>query len=159
MKTRRDRPLHFRGKQAPSKTPVSSGPSPVDLLLQEALAHHQAGRLPEAEALYRQILQASPDHPDALHLLGVIAYQVGQFSIGLELIDQAIRAKPDFAEAYNSRGSCLHALERYQEAVETYDKAILLNRTMPTPTATGATLSMYFSSTRQPWRVATRLSF
>ena len=126
MKTRRDRPLHFRGKQAPSKTPVSSGPSPVDLLLQEALAHHQAGRLPEAEVLYRQILQASPGHPDARHLLGVIAYQVGQFSIGLELIDQAIRAKPDFAEAYNSRGSCLHGLERYKEAVEAYDRAILL---------------------------------
>ncbi len=41
--------------------------------LRAAIQHHQAGRLGQAEALYRQVLQAQPQNPDALHLLGVIA--------------------------------------------------------------------------------------
>ena len=46
--------------------------------LQLAVQHHQAGRLAEAELLYRQILAAQPNHADALHLLGVMAQQVGR---------------------------------------------------------------------------------
>ena len=34
--------------------------------LQQALAHHQSGQLPQAEALYRQVLQAQPNNADAL---------------------------------------------------------------------------------------------
>ncbi len=41
---------------------------------QTALAHHQAGQLREAEALYRQILAAQPQHADAWHLLGLVAH-------------------------------------------------------------------------------------
>jgi len=43
-----------------------------------ALQHHQAGRLPEAEEIYRQVLQQQPNQVDALQLLGVIVYQSGQ---------------------------------------------------------------------------------
>jgi len=44
-------------------------------LLQLGLEHHQSGRLHEAEACYREILEREPRYPDALHLLGVIAQQ------------------------------------------------------------------------------------
>ena len=40
---------------------------------QEALAiavkYHEAGQFQRAEEIYRRVLQAVPDHPDALHLL------------------------------------------------------------------------------------------
>jgi cytochrome c-type biogenesis protein CcmH/NrfG len=49
-----------------------------------AIGHHQAGRTQDAEQIYRQILQAEPNHPDALHLLGVIAAQVGKHEIAME---------------------------------------------------------------------------
>ena len=98
----------------------------VDHLLQQAIAHHQAGQLPEAEALYREILQVSPGHSSALHFLGLIAFQVGRCELALELIDQAIQANPDYAEAHNNRGSVLHALQNYEAALESYDRAIVL---------------------------------
>ena len=37
-----------------------------------ALAHHEAGRLDQAQALYRDILADDPDHAESLHLLGLI---------------------------------------------------------------------------------------
>jgi len=43
-----------------------------------ALQHHRAGRLTEAENIYRQVLAHLPDHPDALHLLGVVCQQHGR---------------------------------------------------------------------------------
>jgi Flp pilus assembly protein TadD len=41
------------------------------------LAHHRAGRLERAAALYRKALEKDPDRAEALHLLGVVAYQGG----------------------------------------------------------------------------------
>ena len=46
-------------------------------LLDRAMEHHRAERLDEAVQLYDRILKAQPDHVDALHLLGTIAYQRG----------------------------------------------------------------------------------
>ncbi len=98
----------------------------MDLLLQNAMAHHRAGQLPQAEALYQQTLRVSPDHPDALHLLGLIAHQVGKHEIAVELIDKAIEINPRNPDAYSNRGNALHALKRYQAALESCDKAIHL---------------------------------
>ena len=39
--------------------------------LRQALSLHQAGRLKEAEARYRQVLAEQPGDPDALHFLGL----------------------------------------------------------------------------------------
>ena len=50
----------------------------IQRAMQVAIEHHQAGRLAEAEGIYRQVLARFPDHTDALHLLGVLAGQTGQ---------------------------------------------------------------------------------
>ncbi len=60
-----------------------------------ALQHHQAGRLAEAEQLYRQILFIQPSHADALHHLGLIALQVGQLEPAAQLIKQSLTIAPD----------------------------------------------------------------
>jgi len=44
----------------------------VDDALRQAIVLHQAGRLAEAEPLYRAILQVQAKHPDANHNLGVL---------------------------------------------------------------------------------------
>ena len=58
----------------------------VDLAVQ----HHTAGELPKAEGIYHQILQADPNHPVALHLLGVIAHQEGKNDSAVDFITKAI---------------------------------------------------------------------
>lgn len=55
-----------------NKTIKASGPQGLSFqqsTLQQALALHQAGRLPEAETLYRQMLLSEPNHPAVLHYL------------------------------------------------------------------------------------------
>jgi len=98
----------------------------VDRLMQEAVTHHWAGRLVEAESLYRQVLQLLPAHPDAMHLLGVVSSQAGKYGTALELIDKALLLRPSSAEMLKDRGIALHGLQRYEAAVESYDKAIQL---------------------------------
>ena len=76
------------------------------LTIQQAIdlgvQHHKAGRLPQAESIYKQILQSDPDQPAALHLLGVIAHQTGKNDTAVDLITQALALKPDLAEAHLS---------------------------------------------------------
>lgn len=108
---------------------MSAAPSaPVfDVLhaLQLAVQHHQAGYLSEAENLYRQILQVKPNHPDALHLSGVIAQQSGNVALAEQLIAKAIRVKPS-AEMYYNLGLALQGQGKLVEALASYQKALAL---------------------------------
>ena len=102
-------------------------PSPdASALFTQGLAFHQAGLLSEAEALYRKLLLACPEHFDGLHMLGVIDYQCGNYPAALRLIDHALTVDPRSASAHNNRGVVLFALKRFDDAVESYDKAIAL---------------------------------
>ncbi len=86
--------------------------------------YHNAGRLPEAEGIYQQILQIEPNQPDILHYLGVIAYQVGKNDIAVDLIGKAIALVPDYAEAHNNLGLALRAQGNLDDAVTSYHKAM-----------------------------------
>ena len=92
---------------------------------------HQAGDLPEAEGIYQRILQADPNQPVALHLLGVIAHQFGKNDIATELITKAISIRPDYVEAYSNLGLALKGLGQLDEAVASYNKALAINPDHP----------------------------
>jgi tetratricopeptide (TPR) repeat protein len=112
------------GKGAASAT----APQPAGLSLEQtlslALQHHAAGRLPNAERTYHQILQADPDHPVALQYLGVIAHQVGKHDIAVDLLTKALAVAPDYADAHNNLGNAFKALGRQDEAIASFHKAI-----------------------------------
>jgi len=92
--------------------------------LQAGLALHRHGDLVGAQAEYEQILASSPDHPDALHLSGLIAHQSGQHEVAECLIRLALEQQPDSAIYLNNLGGALRALERYDEALDCYRQAI-----------------------------------
>ena len=65
-----------------------------EALLRAAVEHHQAGRLPEAEALYRRLLETHPGNGQVLNLMGLVAHQPGRHEQAVELITEAIAKAP-----------------------------------------------------------------
>jgi len=91
-----------------------------------AVAHHQGGRLQEAEKIYRDILVVLPNHADALHLLGVAAHQKGRHEEALAHIGRAIRLLGTEASFHNNLGEAYRALGKLAEAESAYRRALEL---------------------------------
>jgi protein O-GlcNAc transferase len=96
-----------------------------------ALQHHRAGRLSDAEALYRQILTVQPKHAEASRLLGVIAQRVGRHDLAVDLICRAIFLNPNNPAAHSNLGEAYHNLGRLDEAIAAFHRAIELKRDFP----------------------------
>ena len=95
--------------------------------LQEALRHHQAGRLAEAEGLYRRVLSVDPQQADALHLLGMAAQTRGRLNEAHQLVSRAVELKPAEAIFISNLGVVLEAQGRFREAEAAYRRALELN--------------------------------
>src|SRR5580704_13954660 len=113
---RKQRRAAHRNGQTTQALPPATTPD-VATLFGAGLECHQAGRLAEAEVLYRQTLAAQPNHPDALQLLGLIASQVGRHEIAVELIGKAIRQNRNNSLYYSNLGLALQALKRFDGAL------------------------------------------
>jgi len=103
----------------------------ISELFNQAIHHHQAGQLPEAEVLYRQILAADPLHADSLHLLGVIAYQTGHLEMAMEMIHNAISLNSDVAAFHSNLGNVFKDLGRFDEAAARYKQALAITPSFP----------------------------
>jgi tetratricopeptide (TPR) repeat protein len=106
---------------------MSSPSETVARIFQQAFALHRAGRLAEAEILYRRVLALDPRHADSLNYLGVAAAQSGRAEAAVELIARAVKLKPDAADYHDNLGLALAALGRFDEAAERHRKALRLN--------------------------------
>ncbi len=93
-------------------------------LFSEGVRLHRAGRLVEAEQIYRQVLGSEPQHCDCLHLLGLVFLQQRRHALAIEQIDRALARDPGNVFAWNNRGIALKELNRLDEAVASYDRAI-----------------------------------
>lgn len=93
-------------------------------LLERAMEFHRAGRLKEAVPLYERILQAQPNHADALHLLGTIAYQQGDDLQALELIRRATELTDHRPEPHYHLGLVLLRQGKLDEAASRFRRAI-----------------------------------
>ena len=93
-------------------------------LLNMAVQHHQAGRLDEADGLYRLLLDVEPDHPDALHLSGLIRLARNQPGEAIELIERALLVNPANAAYYGNLGRAYAALDDSEKALECFRHAI-----------------------------------
>ncbi|MBR8225004.1 tetratricopeptide repeat protein [Burkholderia ambifaria] len=102
----------------------------IQQALQEALAHHQAGRLAQAKTLYDAILNAQPGQPDAMHFLGLLACQLKQYDAGLALMERSLAARPD-ASYFNNLGNMLRECGRLDDAIAHYRRAVALRPDYP----------------------------
>jgi predicted O-linked N-acetylglucosamine transferase (SPINDLY family) len=100
--------------------------STVADLLDQALSHHRAGQLGQAEQLYRQILRDVPHHADAWHFLGLLTFQMGQAEIAVEYIGQAIALGANHAGVHLNLGRIHEARGRLEEACASFEHALRL---------------------------------
>src|SRR6202042_1818063 len=95
-------------------------------MMQIAIAHHEAGRLTEAENLYRQMLSQRPD-ANVHNNLGYLLFSLGKTDQAIIEIRRAIALRPDLAEPHNNLGVVLAGSRRFDEAIAEYRAAISLD--------------------------------
>jgi Flp pilus assembly protein TadD len=69
--------------------------SPVDAFLQQAAAHYRAGRIVEAEKLYRQTLALRPQFAEAHSGLAVMLFLQGRKEEAVVAFRKALEIAPD----------------------------------------------------------------
>lgn len=96
-------------------------------LLEEGRRLHLAGRLHEAEQIYRRILSANPRHAEAWQLLGMVAHASGRSLVAIELIERAITFAPDNAQLHYNLGFVRQAIGQPEAAAADFRRAIALS--------------------------------
>lgn len=99
--------------------------------LRQALAHHQAGRLAEAESLYLQVLEREPNHSDALRLMGVLARQRGQLGAARAFLESGTKAKPESPHTHYELSLVLMDLKEMEIAISALQRAVELQPLFP----------------------------
>jgi predicted TPR repeat methyltransferase len=111
------------------------GESPVSELLSTAAAHQHAGRLREAEALYRQLLHRDPNYADALHGMGLLALQVNKPELAAAYLARAAQNAPGIAIYHYNQGEAWLIANELDQAVACLRRAAALEPTRPEPHA------------------------
>lgn len=98
----------------------------VRSIFAQAVRHHQAGRLEDAIASYRQILVLKPDLAAAHQNLGNALWEQGKLAEAEVSYRQALLHQPNLASAHNNLGALLFAQGKLDEAVASYREALVL---------------------------------
>ena len=89
-----------------------------------AVQHHNAGRLTEAVASYREVLAIKPDYSEAHNNLGLALQDLGNLEDAVASYRNALATRPDLVQAHNNLGNALKELEQMEEAVSCYREAL-----------------------------------
>ncbi|HEY2009856.1 MAG TPA: tetratricopeptide repeat protein [Rhizomicrobium sp.] len=95
-------------------------------LFEQGVTAHRAGRLDQAEKLYREVLRADAANFPALHMLGFLKAQQGRYDDAIALLNKAVRKKPADPAALAHYAHALMAAQRFNEALAAYDRLLAL---------------------------------
>jgi len=104
----------------------SKGADPDGTTLQRAIQAHRAGRVEDAEQLYKLVLGSVPDHFEALNLLAMLKAQTKQFDEAERYLFKALKVRPDNFSSLMNLGSVMQKQGKVSEAEHYYSKAIQL---------------------------------
>ncbi len=100
--------------------------SPDPQLVQRAQAAERAGRLPEAETLFRELLARHGELPQVMHALGLVLHRMGRSDEAIELLRQAAERAPDDAMVRNNLANLLNERGHQRRALAAYEDALRL---------------------------------
>lgn len=96
----------------------------LDDALQLAVSVHREGKPRLAAQHYEAILQVAPEHPDALHYMGLAQHHLGNHDGAVNLIRRALAVAPDYVDARNNLGNVQKEMGLNAEAEQSY-RAVL----------------------------------
>ncbi|HEY4041446.1 MAG TPA: glycosyltransferase family 9 protein [Rhodopila sp.] len=112
--------------QPAAARPAAGGETPEQALAR-AQAAAQAKRLNEASGICADVLAATPDHPAALALQGIVAGIAGDPEKGVVLLRRAIHLRPGNATWYAHLSSLCRSTYRMEEALAAGQESIRLD--------------------------------
>jgi predicted O-linked N-acetylglucosamine transferase (SPINDLY family) len=92
-----------------------------------ALAQHKAGNLAAARKFYEGVLAVDAQHPDALHLLGLLSYQTGELKSAIDLMEKALALRPEVGHFHANLAAAYRANQDWPRAVELFRSAVRLS--------------------------------
>ena len=95
--------------------------------LEEALKAHHSGAFAQAEAIYRALLDSSPDNVRILNALGVLLGQQGRGNEALPVFQQALELAPGSPAVLGNYGHLLHVMGRHAAAVEIFERTLAIS--------------------------------
>ena len=115
------------GEDTPDGNETVLRPAAFSQPIGEAWEALGAGRLDEAQGRIRAVLDDRPEHPDALHLLGIIALHCGQERQAVELVASAVEIDPKHAAFHSDLGNALQACGELDDALRAFTTAVRLD--------------------------------
>src|SRR5258706_1980646 len=95
--------------------------------LERAFELHRAGRLSEAEPLYRAVIQREPSRTIALLNFSILLRSMGRLEEALALAGRAIAIDPKDAMAHFTLGATVRLMRRDRQASAAYEKALAID--------------------------------
>jgi protein O-GlcNAc transferase len=100
--------------------------SSVNKIFALAVRHHQAGKIEDAIAAYRAVIDLKPDCVEAYCNMGMACWSAGRTDEAIAALNRAIELRPDFAGVHNNLGSALLSKGMLNESVSAFERAIQL---------------------------------
>ena len=116
-----------------SETALEPGSSALEKLYQEGRAAYKADHFAEAAEVFERVVEADPQHLNALINWGVALSSSNKPEAALPKFQQALSREPNNAAALYNLGVAYQRLGQHAEAIEQYDRAVVLNEAFLTP--------------------------
>ncbi len=99
----------------------------IDDIFQQAFADHENGKLQEAADGYQKVLSVEPDHPSALHLLGLIEFDRGNYETAIPLVEKSLELAPNEFQWILNYGMIMKMVGNYEISIACYQKALSMD--------------------------------
>lgn len=83
-----------------------------------------AGQLPQAEAIYRRLLEAVPQAADPWHEMGLLQLQAKRPEAAVECLRRAIAIDPNTPAYHSNLGAAYRMLKQPVEAIASFERAL-----------------------------------